>query len=227
MISIIIPAYNESTTIGMTLRQIIKCIPKEFEVIVIDGNSADNTEQIVKSFNQVRLLKCSKGRSTQMNFGAQNASNEILLFLHADTVMNSTGIQRLTEKLRSKDVVWGWFSIRLDQDKLVYRAIETLANLRARITGTPLGDHAIFVKKDIFNEVGGFPDIPLFEDLEFVKNIKRISSGTRINASVTTSVRRFQNSGILNTVIRMWMIRLFYYLGFSTRRLAAFYDDCR
>jgi rSAM/selenodomain-associated transferase 2 len=227
MISIIIPTYNESKTIGLTLGQLLRAIPEDCEVIVIDGYSNDNTQEIVKNFDHVKLFNCKKGRSVQMNFGAQNASNDILLFLHADTILNSNCLDYLTEELKSNDIAWGWFSIKLNENKLVYRAIEILANLRARITGTPLGDHAIFVKKGIFDKIGGFPDIPILEDLEFVKKIKCISRGKRINASVVTSVRRFENSGILKTFMRMWMIRFLYYLGFSTQRLVRFYDDSR
>jgi rSAM/selenodomain-associated transferase 2 len=227
MISIIIPTYNESKTIGLTLGQLLRAIPEDCEVIVIDGYSNDNTQEIVKSFDHVKLFNCKKGRSVQMNFGAQNASNDILLFLHADTILNSNCLDYLTGELKSNDIAWGWFSIKLNENKLVYRAIEILANLRARITGTPLGDHAIFVKKGVFDKIGGFPDIPILEDLEFVKKIKCISRGKRINASVVTSVRRFENSGILKTFMRMWMIRFLYYLGFSTQRLVRFYDDSR
>jgi rSAM/selenodomain-associated transferase 2 len=227
MISIIIPTYNESKTIALTLRHLLRTLPEDCEVIVIDGFSNDNTQEIVKNFNHVKLFSCKKGRSVQMNFGAEKASNDILLFLHADTVLNSNCLENLTEELRSNDIVWGWFSIKLNENKLVYRAIEILANLRARFTGTPLGDHAIFVKKGIFDKIGGFPDIPLLEDLEFVRKVKCISRGKRINASVITSVRRFENSGILKTFARMWMIRFLYYLGLSTQRLVRFYDDSR
>ncbi|HEX9667010.1 MAG TPA: TIGR04283 family arsenosugar biosynthesis glycosyltransferase [Thermodesulfobacteriota bacterium] len=227
MISIIIPTYNESKTIDLTLSKLSKVIPQDCEVIVIDGFSNDNTQEIVKNFNHVKLFNCKKGRSVQMNFGAQKASKDFLLFLHADTILNSNCIEYLTKELKSNTIVWGWFSIKLNNNRVIYRFIEIFANLRARLTGTPLGDHAIFVKKGIFDKIGGFPDIPLLEDLEFVRKLKCISRGKRINTSVITSVRRFENSGILKTCIKMWMIRLLYYLGFSTQILVRFYDDSR
>jgi rSAM/selenodomain-associated transferase 2 len=228
MISIVIPTYNESRDIGTTLTRLHETISPDDEVIVVDGYSEDDTKEIVSSFYRVKLFTSQKGRAIQMNLGAKKARNEYILFLHADTVVDTLCMSKLKNEITSNGVEWGWFSIRLNSPRLIFRIIETGANLRASLTRSPLGDHGIFVRKDIFDRVGGFPEIHLMEDIEFVKKIKLISKkGIKIKAPVYTSVRRFEKSGILKTFFTMWLLRILYYLGVSSEKLTKYYRNVR
>ena len=227
MISIVIPTFNESKTIGFTLTNLFKIISPEYEVIVVDGSSIDDTRDIVKSFDSVKLIQSKKCRAIQMNIGALNATKEYILFHHADIVLNSTNFEILRKEILSRRIDWGWFEIKINNPRSIYRIIDLLSNLRALLTGTPLGDHAIFVRRDIFDKVGAFPEIPLMEDIAFVNRIKSISNGVRIKNPVLISARRFEYSGILNTFFKMWTLRILYNLGVSTDKLAQYYSDSR
>ncbi len=227
MISIVIPTYDESVTIEATLTALYELISPEDEVIVVDGSSEDNTREIVSAFPQAKLLTSRRGRALQMNLGAEKATNEYILFLHTDTTVSAKCISNLKHEIISNKAVWGWFRIRLNSPKLAFRIIEIGANLRAMLTGTPLGDHGIFVRKEVFFRVGGFPEIPLMEDLEFVRKVKCVSKGVEIRSPVRTSVRRYEKSGILRTFITMWVLRILYYLGTSPEKLARYYAHIR
>lgn len=227
MISIVIPTYNESAIIERTLKGLIESISLEDEVIVVDGLSEDNTKEIVRKFPRVILITSQRGRATQMNTGAGIAKGEYILFLHADVLINEGCIYMLKNRINKDRIQWGWFSIELDSPRLIYRVLEAGANLRNRITGSPLGDHGIFVRRDVFYRIGGFPEIPIMEDLEFVRKIKAISKGVEIKSSVKTSVRRFEDSGVIRTSLRMWILRILYYLGIPPEKLARYYSHIR
>lgn len=227
MISIVIPTYNESATIESTLNELLGILLSDDEIIIIDGKSEDNTQEIVRTFPQVKLFSSRRGRAIQMNVGAQKAKNECILFLHADNIANADCLNMLRDEIKTGRISWGWFPIKLNSPKLVFKILERGANLRLKFTGTPLGDHGIFVKKEIFDKIGGFPEIPIMEDLEFVRKIKRVMKGTQINCPIGTSVRRFEKSGIVKTFITMWVLRFLYYSGVSTGKLARYYEHVR
>lgn len=227
MISIVIPTYNESAIIEGTLNSLIQSISSEDEVIVVDGMSEDNTKELVGKFTRVILITSRRGRAPQMNTGAMIAKGEYILFLHADVLINESCISMLKNQIIENGIQWGWFSIKLDSPRFIYRVLETGANLRNRLTGVPLGDHGIFVKRDVFHDIGGFPEIPIMEDLEFVRKIRIISKGVEVKSPIKTSVRRFENSGIKRTFFRMWILRILYYLGMPPERLVKYYNDIR
>ena len=227
MISIVIPTYNEPEIIEGTLNSLIQSISSEDEVIVVDGMSEDDTREIVGGFPGVILITSRRGRAVQMNVGAARARGNYILFLHADVFINRSSISMLKNQTSNNEVKWGWFPIRLDSPRFIFRILETGANLRNRLTGIPLGDHGIFVKRDVFHEIGGFPEIPIMEDLQFVRKIRIISRGVEVKSPVKTSVRRFENSGITRTFFRMWILRTLYYLGMSPERLTKYYNDIR
>jgi rSAM/selenodomain-associated transferase 2 len=227
LISIVIPTYNESATIESTLKKLLETLPSGDEVIIIDGESEDNTQEIVRTFTEVKLFSSRRGRSIQMNLGAQIAKNEYILFLHADNIVGPDCLKLLRDEIKSGRLSWGWFPIKLNSPKLAFKVLEAGANLRLKLTGTPLGDHGIFVKKEIFDKIGGFPETPIMEDLEFVRKIKRVTKGTQINCPIGTSVRRFERSGIIKTFITMWVLRFLYYSGMSTDKLARYYKHVR
>ena len=228
MISFIIPTYNESTAIEKTLSELLEAISDHDEIIVVDGNSEDNTIQIVKNFSEVKIINSQqRGRAVQMNTGAEKAQKEFILFLHADSSINSIGINKLKQTIKDKNVSWGWFDLKLHSPRKIFRVLETLAQFRTRVISEPLGDHGIFIKKDIFNNVGGFPEIPIMEDVELVKKLKTVSKGTRVNHAVESSVRRFENCGIIKTSLNMIFLRIFHFLGVSPETLARYYSPER
>lgn len=224
MISFIIPTYNESALIEETLSNLIYAISDDDEIIVVDGKSEDKTLEIVNRFSEVRIIKCKqKGRAAQMNMGAEKAQKEFILFLHADSSINSIGINKLKQTIKNHNVSWGWFDLKLHSPRKIYRVLETLAQFRTRVISEPLGDHGIFIKKEVFNNVGGFPKIPIMEDVELVKKLKTVSKGTRINHGVESSVRRFENCGIIKTSLNMIFLRFFHFFGVSPQTLAKYY----
>jgi len=227
MISIVIPTYNESAIIEGMLNSLIQSISSEDEVIVVDGMSEDNTREIVGGFPGVILITSPRGRAVQMNAGAERARGEYILFLHADVLVSENCISMLKNQIMENGIQWGWFSIRLDSPRFIFRVLETGANLRNRLTGIPLGDHGIFVKRDVFHDIGGFPEIPIMEDLEFVRKISIISKGVEVKSPIKTSVRRFENSGIIRTFFRMWILRILYYLGMPPEKLTRYYIHVR
>lgn len=228
MISFIIPTYNESSIIENTLTKLLKVTSEDDEAILVDGSSEDSTLEKVKKFPRVKIIESKqRGRGFQMNLGAEKAVGDYLLFLHADTVVDRIGIIKLKEAVNNHKVNWGWFDLKLDSPKIVYRVLETLAQYRIRLISEPLGDHGIFVKKEIFEKVGGYPEISIMEDVEFVKKLKAISKGTRINHFVESSVRRFENCGVISTSFKMIMLRTLYFFGVSTNILSSYYNPER
>jgi len=228
MFSFIIPTLNESSTIADTLNVLLNVIDRDCEIIVVDGKSEDNTVEIVNSFSNVTLIKnCKRGRAVQMNRGAAEAKNEYLFFLHADTTVDSIGYAKLVNEVSKNNLKWGWFSIKLNSPRFIFRILETLASYRTKIAHEPLGDHGIFVKKELFQKIGGYPEIPIMEDIELVKKLKNISRGKRIDHYVLTSVRRFERGGIFTTVFNISMIRIAYYFGKSPDTLSSWYLNHR
>jgi len=228
MISFVIPTYNESSTIENTLRNLLSVISSEDEIIVVDGCSEDGTGEKVNEFNKVKLIENSeRGRARQMNRGAEHATREFIFFLHADTTIDSVGLEKLKNEVKNNSLNWGWFSLKLNSPKFIYRILETLTSLRTKIAHEPLGDHGIFVNRKLFNRIGGYPEIPIMEDIELVKKLKKISAGKKINHHVLTSVRRFEKGGILKTTFNISMMRVAYFLGKSPDTLSKWYLNHR
>jgi len=227
MISIVIPTYNESAIIGSTLAKLNEITTSQDEIIVVDGSSEDKTREIAREFPNVILIISRRGRASQMNAGAKIAKGEYLLFLHADVQIDEICLSMLKNRICGNEIQWGWFALTLDSPRFIYRVIEMGANLRNRFTGIPLGDHGIFVKKDMFDIIGGFPEIPIMEDLEFVKKMNIVTNGIEIKSPVKISVRRFEHSGIIRTLSIMWVLKILYYFGVSPERLAKYYRQIR
>lgn len=223
-ISIILPVRNEADGLPACLAQLQAQAGDDTEIIVVDGGSTDGTAERVRksSGQQLRLLASEAGRARQMNAGAALARGDILLFLHADTHLPPQAKNAITSALQAGRV-WGRFDVRLSGRGALLRIVEHMMNLRSRLSGIATGDQAIFVEREVFERVGGYPDQPLMEDIELSRRLKTISRPACLRARVVTSSRRWEQHGILRTVVLMWALRLGWFLGVPAQRLARIY----
>ena len=222
--SIIIPTLNEARYLSETLAQIKQLSPHE--IIISDGGSNDNTLKIASKFTQ-NLIKGSAGRALQMNAGAQIATGELLLFLHADSYIERTSYQKMLAAMKKPEVLGGAFSLLIDSDRWALQIINQFANLRSRYLGRAYGDQAFFVKKHVFQEMKGFTEFPICEDLDFYKRLKILGPVVLLKEEVLTSPRRWINEGIWFTTIRNILIATLFELGFPPRILTKWYQTIR
>lgn len=223
-ISIIIPVLHESIIINNTLDYLYNINTKvNFEIIVVDGSEENDT---LNAINHEQVIKISspKGRGIQMNMGAKLATGNIFLFLHADTFLPVKGLEQIYYSLKQKDIVAGAFDLGINSKKNFYRIIEKTASIRSRLTRIPYGDQAIFVKKDYFFRIKGFQEIPIMEDVDLMRRIKKRKDKIIILPSkVFSSSRRWETEGVLYGTLRNWMLMLNYLMGISPDKLAVFY----
>ncbi len=219
-ISIIIPALNEEASIKKLLQHLQTCREQGHEIIIIDGGSSDKTLSIAEPLAD-NVICSTAGRAEQMNKGAFNAKHDILWFLHADTITPADAIENIQKALNKND--WGRFNVRLSGSSFLFRIIEKMMNLRSCLTGIATGDQGIFIKRDIFNLVNGYSDIALMEDIDISKKLKKISKPACLKEKLITSSRRWEQRGIISTVILMWRLRFLYWLGVSADKLATQY----
>lgn len=220
-LSIIIPVYNDAKNITVLLRRLRNYRFQGHEVIVVDGGSRDNSFDCAMGLVD-KLLMSKQGRALQMNVGAEQAEGDILLFLHADTHLPKDA-DKLIANVIEKDKIWGRFNVSLSGKHLFFRIIETMMNLRSCITGVATGDQAIFVKRSIFEQSGAYPEIKLMEDIALSKQLKSHGKPACINERVITSSRKWEENGIVKTVLLMWRLRLLYFLGVSPEKLSSLY----
>lgn len=223
-ISVIIPTLNEAETIAETLLH-LRC-GGSCEVIVVDGGSTDGTPELVRPQADL-FLSAGRGRARQMNAGAQAATGEVLLFLHADTILPQGFPALLEHALQNPEVVGGRFDVRLDAEGWPFRMVETLMNVRSRVSRVATGDQAIFVRREVFLALGGYHEAELMEDLELSYRLKRQGKIVCLRERVVTSARRWQRNGIARTIVLMWALRFLYFVGISPNHLKTFYADTR
>jgi rSAM/selenodomain-associated transferase 2 len=223
-VSVVIPVLNEAEGIARMLMQLRQA--GVWQSIVVDGGSDDDTVSLAHLHADV-VLSSPRGRARQMNAGADVAEGEVLLFLHADTDLPREFLQLLTDALSDPRVVGGRFDVRLDAEGWPFRMIETLMNTRSRLTKISTGDQAIFVRREVFQKMGGYPELELMEDIEFSRGLKREGGIACLRERVTTSARRWQRDGITRTIVKMWILRLCHFFGVSTTRLRTHYADTR
>ncbi len=222
-ISVIIPVLNDAESLEAQRRWLDNAQTQGHEIIVVDGGSRDHSRKIAAEFTP-RVLDSDRGRAPQMNTGAQAARGDLLLFLHADTRLGAHALESLLGQVRNcGDEFWGRFDVRLDGEHRLYRVIETMMNLRSRLTGISTGDQAMFVSRALFDRVGGFPRIPLMEDVALSKRLRKCAAPVCLRQRAVASTRRWARHGILKTTLLMWRLRLSYYFGADPARLARIY----
>jgi rSAM/selenodomain-associated transferase 2 len=219
-ISIIIPVLNEAAKIQETLTRVLETT--NVEVIVVDGGSRDETVEIAKSLG-VKVISANLGRASQMNAGAAIANGDILLFLHADTLLPTNFDTLICLALQDRGTIAGAFELRIDSQLWGLRFIEKIVNARSRFFALPYGDQGIFLKAAIFEQVGGFPNLPIMEDFELMRHLKNEGRITILPASVITSGRRWQKLGVVKTTLINQLVIIGYFLGVSPHKLLNFY----
>jgi rSAM/selenodomain-associated transferase 2 len=224
-LSAIVPMLNEAATIASTLDALRRGAPGA-EIVVVDGGSIDASVTIAQPLCDT-LISAPRGRARQMNAGTRASHGDALVFVHADTIVPATFAADIASALSDPAIVGGRFDVKLDSSAVPYRIIGAMISLRSRISRTGTGDQAIFVRRDVFDRLGGFPELELCEDLEFSRRLKRAGRIACLRTRVTTSARRWNRDGVARTVLRMWMIRAMYLLGVPPARLKRMYSDTR
>ena len=223
MLSIIIPCLNESQGISYALTALAPLRKRGAEVIVVDGGSRDGTAERARPHADT-VISAPRGRASQMNTGAARARGEILLFLHADTLLPDAADALVVDGLKRTRRGWGRFDVAIDGRHPLLKVVAFLMNWRSRLTGITTGDHAIFVTRSLFTAAGGYPEIALMEDIELSKRLKGYGPPLCLKHRLTTSARRWEKRGVLRTILLMWRLRLAYWLGADPAKLAMQYD---
>ncbi len=224
--SIIVPVFHE----GKRINELIEFLnrldsDKNLEIIVVDGSQERDTLMAIHSSHVVKIAS-EKGRAKQMNAGAHAAKGEILIFLHADTELPFHGLHKINSLMERRDYVGGAFDLGIKSDKFIFKVIGTLSSLRSRLNRIPFGDQAIFIRKEYFNQIGGYKEIALMEDVELMKRIKKSEKKICIFYDrVMTSPRRWEKEGVIYCTLRDWTLQTLYYLGLSPDKLSRFYKS--
>lgn len=220
-VSIIIPVVNESDVIIPILQQLQSLRSLGHELIIVDGGSSDETISLAEPLSNV-VIQSDRGRAIQMNAGAGIARGDVFWFLHADTLIGGDSLDLLCHSL-SSGYDWGRFDVHLSGQHWSLRVIERMMNLRSCLTGIATGDQGLFMTRQIFTQVNGFPRIPLMEDIEISRRLKKLSRPACVQQAIITSSRRWEQNGILRTVFLMWRLRFMYWLGVPAEKLKLHY----
>jgi rSAM/selenodomain-associated transferase 2 len=220
-LSIIIPTLDEEAN----LPRVLASLPADAEIIISDGQSRDRSVEIAKKHG-ARVVVGARGRGAQMNLGATAATGDILLFLHADCELGGGALEAIRTALRAPEVVGGAFRLRIARSSWSHRLVAFGANLRARF-GLPYGDQAIFVGRSVFEAIGGYPEIPIMEDVELVRRLRQHGRLVAVDETVTTGTRHWEALGPILTTILNWVTVSLYFSGISPSRLSPMYHRLR
>lgn len=220
-LSLVVPVLNEAPTIARQLAALQMLRARGAEVILVDGGSVDETVALARPWAD-RVIESPRGRATQMNAGALASTRAVLLFLHADTLLPPEADRNVRQAI-ARGAVWGRFDVRIDGQHVLLRLVERLMNWRSRLTGIATGDQAVFVRRDLLARVGGYPELPLMEDIALARLLKRIAPPACLRQCVLTSGRRWEKNGVLRTILLMWRLRACYFFGADPHRLAIRY----
>lgn len=224
-ISIIMPVLNEAKYLAASLSRL--ALTDNEELIVVDGGSSDNTMDIASTFTD-RLFQTQTGRAHVMNYGAEQASGDILLFLHADCILPDNAFGIIRETLQDHGVSAGAFLLGIDHPGFWFRVIERAANARAKITSLMYGDQGMFLTKTVFKAAGGFAELPLMEDIEISGRLKRKGKIVFVHPPILASPRRWLHEGLFYTTLRDWTIAFLYtMIRVPPDRLIRYYKEVR
>lgn len=226
-LSVIIPTLNEAENIG-ELIAFIKNEKVKTEIIISDADSSDRTKEIAAA-RGAKIINSKQGnRGLQLNRGAEIASAPLLLFLHADSTLEKTALTSLVDKMqRNQNKIGGCFSLKIESEHPLLKFISWSSNLRAKYLNLIFGDQGIFIKKEVFEKLGGFPEIELMEDWEFSKKMKKAGEILFLDKRIYTSARRWEEYGVLKTILLMHKIKILYLFGYSPQKLKKIYRDAR
>lgn len=225
-LSVVIPCLNEADAIGGLLTRLSPWRRRGVEIIVVDGGSEDETAQIARPLAD-QVLAGTRGRALQMNAGAAAAAGDTLLFLHADCMPPADADRLVLAQLETTHRLWGRFDVHLVGRPAFLRVIAAAMNLRSRLTGIATGDQGLFVRRTAFEAVGGYPAIPLMEDIALCRRLKRLGPPLCLAERLSASGRRWEKHGVARTILLMWRLRLAYSLGADPEQLAAQYAPHR
>jgi len=221
-ISIIIPVLNEAFWIPRSLPPLQAFRRKGHEVIVVDGGSHDSSPSLATPFAD-QVLQAPRGRSRQMNRGAKSSTGDILLFLHVDTFLPPHADCLILDGMTRTGRLWGRFDVRLSGRHLLLRGVEFFMNWRSRLSQIATGDQAIFLKRELFEAVGGFLEIDLMEDIDLCRRLKKYGPPLCIDQPVVSSSRRWEEKGLIQTILLMWFLRTAYFLKADPKQLVRLY----
>lgn len=220
-LAIVMPVLDEAATLPELLATLQPLRRRGVQVVVADGGSTDGTPDIARSGADL-VLAAPRGRAVQMNAGAAACATQALLFLHADTRLPGNADLLIARALQG-GALWGRFDVQLDSPRPVLRIVGWAMNGRSRLTGIATGDQAVFVRREVFDAVGGFPAQPLMEDIALSSRLKRQGAPACLRQTVRTSARRWERHGVWRTIVLMWRLRAAYWLGVDPARLAVMY----
>lgn len=223
MLSIIIPILNEAKILEKTLSRLQSELASH-ELILVDGGSSDASVCIAEKYG--RVLISERGRAKQLNAGAAAATGDILIFLHADIWLEPGAIEAV-ERALSSGYVGGGFRQKIDGKSILYRVIEIAANMRGKYLKVFYGDSGIFLSRTDFQKIGGFPDVPILEEMKFSKRLCELGKTTLVAPCIHLSARRWEANGIVQTTLNNWLITLLYFLNFPPAWLAKLYRHIR
>ncbi|MCG3146753.1 MAG: hypothetical protein PCFJNLEI_00187 [Verrucomicrobiae bacterium] len=221
LISIIVPTLNEETNLPVTLRQLAQ--RPDVELIVVDGGSTDHTIHIARKFTSYVFLS-ARGRAQQMNAGARHATGDILLFLHADTFLLPGALEELQRRITGDGAVGGAFDLHIDSPGRLLQLLARVSNHRSRFFRTPGGNQGIFCWRQVFEKVGGYPEIPILEDRAFARRLRRAGRLTFLQTGLVTSARRWVANGVIKTTLVNWWVKFLHCLCIPPQQLRRIYD---
>ena len=220
-VSVVVPVLDEEAAIDRLLGRLRHA--GDAEIVVVDGGSRDRTVERAEKHEGVRVIRGERGRARQMNLGAREASGDVLLFLHADTTLPEGAVDRVLGAVRRRGADFGCFTVKIDSEDLRLRIASRMISARSRLIPSSTGDQAQFFRRDFFFSLGGYPEVPLFEDMMIVGLAARRGKYVCVDGPVRTSARRWHTHGISRTMITMLALRTLYHLGVDPQTLAKFY----
>jgi rSAM/selenodomain-associated transferase 2 len=220
-LSIVMPTLNEAAGVLASIQSLQSWRQNGAELVVVDGGSTDTTIELVKPWVD-QVIVTLPGRATQMNAGAKVSSQDLLLFLHADTALPIDVMEQLNQAIK-QGACWGRFDVRIEGEAFMLRVISFMMNNRSKFTGIATGDQGIFVRRDLFESVGGFPSQILMEDIELSKILRRQFKPACLPGPVFTSGRRWESNGVWKTIFLMWRLRWSYWRGVEAVKLKEMY----